>query len=351
MALGRVALLVDSHTHPRDFNQSYKGTFESETKAMLLNGVGTAIAMPNTDPPLVTAAAIGEARNRAKGRIYCDLGFYFGTQGYNTIDFYRVLPFVKGLKVYANTTTGNLHLSDSALVERVVEAWPVAKPILFHAEGAGLLESIFDLGFKHGKKIHICHVSLAEEVRVIKEAKERGLPVTAEVCPHHLLFTENDLPKLGGYGRMKPELATTRDLEALWEGVRTKIIDVIATDHAPHSEEEKASSNPPFGVIGEPTFPVVWKLFHDRGLTLNRLFEMMRYAPARIFDIQLPNLSEMYVDLDEEYTFERSAVLSKAGRSPYEGMEVRGRIRQVFLRGYEVVRDGQVIGPPRGEVI
>ena len=169
------------------------------------------------------------------------------------------------------------------------------------------------------------------------------MKITAEACPHHLIFTETDLLRLGAYGIMKPPLGLPRDREALWEGIRDGTIDIIATDHAPHSLEEKAGASPPFGVIGEPTLPVVWAAFHQRRLSIEDLVRMMYQRPAEIFDIHTDPDSYMEVDLDETFEFKREMVQSKAGYSPYVGRRVRGRIHRIVLHGTEVMRDGKII--------
>jgi len=336
-------LMIDVHCHTRDFNQKHKGTFETETKAALAGGFGTVLTMPNTDPSITSRSRLVKARHKADGRIYCDLGFHFGTNGYNMSEFAGVKDLVYGLKIYLNPTTGNLELKDPRYVERVFATWTVDKPILVHAEGANLVEKVLALAEKHKRRLHICHISLKEEVRLIHNAKRNGIKVTAEVCPHHCIFTEDDLPRLGSYGLMKPPLGTIKDVEAVWSGIKGQVIDIVATDHAPHSPEEKASERPPFGVIGEPAFSVMWMQFSQRGFQIEDLVRLMHETPALMFGIQTDEQSYMEVDLDDEFEFKREMIQSKAGRSPYEGMRVRGRIRRIVLHGKEVMHDGEIL--------
>lgn len=354
--LTKALLLVDPHVHTRDFDQKYKGVFETETLALLTGGVGTAVTMPNTQPPLLTTAAVIRAKVKARGQIYCNLGFYLGSDGENLTEFLAAAPLVCGLKLFLNPTTVSSGMllnpqDDPEVIERIFQAWTAPKPILVHAEGAELISWLIKLAARHRRQLHICHVSRAEELAVIQAAKGRGSAVTCETCPHYLAFTQDDLSSLGPYGIMKPPLGTVKDREALWLAILDETIDLIASDHAPHAPEEKQAENPAFGVIAEPYFPVLWKLFSERGLLLERLFELTRENPARIFDLQLSGWSFMEVDLDEEFTFRRGMIRSKAGRSPYEGMTVRGRIRSITLGGVEVIRDGEVLDERKGQVI
>ena len=153
MALTRLPLLIDVHFHARDFGQKQKGTFETETKAALLGGCGTVIAMPNTDPALTTRSRIVKARHLAEGKLYCDLGFHFGTDGANLSEFEHFRPpkygndFVRGLKVYLDPTTGNLEIKGPKLLDGIFQywegnnpSWDNSKPILVHAENLEKLE-------------------------------------------------------------------------------------------------------------------------------------------------------------------------------------------------------------------
>lgn len=350
--LTKLPLLVDVHFHARDFNQTHKGTFESESRAAIAGGFGTIFCMPNTDPPIVSLDQLVEARDIAEANAYCDIGFNFGTDGENLSEFYKVYDQVRALKVYLNPTTGDLEIKEWTKLYEIFRAWPGEKPVMIHAEEAEKVKLAIALAGRFGKRIHISHVSTEAQVEVIREAKKLGFNVTAEVCPHHLVFTEDYLPRLGPYGLMKPPLATELDQDSLWRGLADGTIDIIATDHAPHTRQEKARLEPPFGVIGEPAFSVMWDEFHRRGWTLGSLLDKMSHRPSLIFGVKVdfPN-PFMMVDLEEEYLFEESMVHSKAGYSPYVGRTVRGRIHQVVLHGVEVVRQGEVLDVKAGRLI
>lgn len=348
MVLTKLPLLIDAHFHARDLKQKHKGTFETETKAALLGGVGTVLAMPNTDPYLTTRSAIVMARHIAEQRLYCDLGFYFGTVGTNLGEFEHFKPpryghdFVKGLKFYLDPTTGGMNISLD-VAKRVFMAWNNDLPLLVHCEGGELTSKVIRLAEKYGRRVHICHVNLAEQVNAIRKAKQDGVDVTAEVTPHHLIFTEQDRERLGGYGFMKPPLATAKDVEALWAALRDQTIDIIATDHAPHSQREKEEQIPPsFGIISEPVFPVLWTHFSMRGWPVKLLIQLMHTKPAQIFGIQVDTNSFMEVDLDGSFVLEPEMIQSKA-HSPYTGMQLWGLIQTINLHGIEVVRDRKIV--------
>jgi len=346
--------LIDCHFH---LDPKKEGAFETETRAALMSGFGTVLVMPNTNPPWLTRDSLVELWGRAPGQLHCNVGLHFGTDGRNQLEFSWSQGLVRGLKLYLGPTTGNLQVQDPRRIDVVFSTWPngpTGKPILVHVDDINLLRKVVALAFRHNQRLHICHVARAEEVSIIRKAKQRsdGKRITAEVCPHHCLFTEDDLPKLDRYGFISPPLGEKRDLDALWRGIRDGTIDIIATDHAPHSEEEKSSANPPVGVIGEGAFSVMWMAFRQRGLPIEKLVEMMHVRPAEIFGIRPDGQSYMDVDLSDRFTFEREMIQSSAGRSPYEGMDVLGRIRSVVLHGVEVVRDGKILpGPRRGVVI
>ena len=347
----RLPLLIDVHCHTRGLNQEHKGTFATETMASLAGGIGTVLTMPNTDPPIVSRSDLLRASEEAEGQIYCDLGFHFGANGQNIEEFAGIQDLVKGLKVYLNPTTGNLEITDISQVARIFSAWDTGKPILVHAEGGDKLSRVIDLARRFKRRIHICHVSLEEEVKLIAKAKRAGVMVTAEACPHHCIFNEDDLPHLGSYGIMKPPLGRPSDVEAIWSGIKSHTIDIIATDHAPHSLEEKLSGNPPFGVIAEPAFSVMWMICSQRHVSIEHLAQLMYFQPARVFNIPTDRESEMEVDLDATFELTREMIHSKASRSPYEGMRLRGRIKKAFLHGQPVIKDGEILPEKKGQLI
>jgi carbamoyl-phosphate synthase/aspartate carbamoyltransferase/dihydroorotase len=196
-----------------------------------------------------------------------------------------------------------------------------------------------------GRSVHFCHISERVEIELIRDAKERGLPVTCEVAPHHLYLTEDDIPRLQGLGIMKPPLKRKVDVDALWANF--DVIDVIATDHAPHTLAEKQGDNPAFGVPGlETSLPLMLTAVHEGKLTLDRMVDLMHTTPARILRLQPQPDTFIEVDTTHPWTIETARLQTKCGWTPFEGMSVVGAIRSVTLRGQQVLRDGEITAQP-----
>ena len=195
------------------------------------------------------------------------------------------------------------------------------------------------------KKIHICHVSTKFELKTVIKAKRHGLVVTCGVTPHHLFLSWNDTNKLGPFGMMKPKIEKGYK-EFLWENLNW--IDVIESDHAPHTIEEKnhppAGGNPPFGVPGlETTLPLLLTAVSENKLSINRLIELCFENPKRIFNIKTNNNTWVEVDEKKEYIIDNKKLLTKCGWSPFNGWKVKGRVKRVFIRGIKVFEDGKLL--------
>jgi carbamoyl-phosphate synthase/aspartate carbamoyltransferase/dihydroorotase len=194
--------------------------------------------------------------------------------------------------------------------------------------------------------VHFCHISRREEIELIARAKERGLPVTAEVTPHHLFLTREDAARLGPLGDMRPRLAGQADVAALWEHIGDTI-DIVATDHAPHTPAEKRSSNPPPGVPGlETALPLMMTAVQEGRLTVERLVELMATNPRRIFGLAEQENTWVEVDPEATYTINNEDMKSKCGWTPFAGNSVRGRVTRVVLRGRPVYENGRVLAQP-----
>jgi carbamoyl-phosphate synthase/aspartate carbamoyltransferase/dihydroorotase len=237
-----------------------------------------------------------------------------------------------------------------------LSAWPdEAGPIVAHAERQTLAALLF-VSAINKRAVHIAHVSRSEEILMIRAAKERGFPVTCEVCPHHLFLTAEDAAEVPGFrnaegvfkpGRaeVRPQLAAAADRDALWENM--EVIDCFATDHAPHLLEEKDSESPPPGFPGlETMLPLLVTAVLDGRLTLEDLITRLHENPHRIF--RLPEQPETWVEIDPGPRYELRAAeqYTRCGWTPFEGWEVRGRIRRVVLRGVDAFRDGEVLAEP-----
>jgi len=197
------------------------------------------------------------------------------------------------------------------------------------------------------KPTHFCHISTAEEITLLRDAKEEGLPVTLGVTPHHLYLTEDDVITLGALGRMKPELKTKADQAALWAAIDEGLVDVVESDHAPHTLAEKFAAAPPSGVPGlETTLPLLCTAVRDGLLTEERLVELVALRPQQIFNLHADSGTYTLVDLDAAFTIERSGLRTLCGWSPFEGMQVVGKVREVWIRGCQVFDGDHVLVAP-----
>ncbi|GAB4546563.1 MAG: dihydroorotase [Anaerolineales bacterium] len=350
----RLPGLIDPHVHVREPGQTHKEDWDSATQSALAGGVTMILAMPNTKPPIFDEATLDLALSAAQEKARCDYGQFLGAGPENgnwsrNAALRASLPLrAAGLKMYLDSTFGELRLDDMSLWTPHFQNFPRHLPIVLHSESrtmaAGILFSaIYD------RPVHIAHISLREEVLLIKAAKERGIKVTCEVAPHHLFLTKEDIPAISrghpGRGEVRPRLATKEDVAALWENL--DVIDCFATDHAPHTLAEKDSENPPPGFPGlETMLPLLLTAVHDGRLTMDDVIQKSASAPRKIFN--LPEQLETYVDVDENAAYEiRAANLhSRCGWSPFEGWKAKGKVVKVTLRGKTVFEDGKILAQP-----
>lgn len=337
--------LIDVHTHLREPGATQKEDFETGTKAAIAGGYTAILDMPNNPIPTINPQALEQKINLAKGRIFSDLGFLFGATPTNSKYFEKVKDQVFGLKVYMNHTTGDLLMEDDLALDDVFSKWPKGKVIMVHAEGETLKKAI-DLAKKHHQKLHVCHVSLKQEVDLIRKAKEAGVNISSEVSCHHLFLTDQDVKRLGTYGMMRPPLPSKEDQQVLWAGIEDQTIDMVASDHAPHTKEEK--QNPDRVVNGVPgletSLPLLLTAVADRKLTMERLIQLTSENPRKIFNI--PEQADTFteVEITKPYTLTAKPLFTKCGWTPFEGVKVKGRIKKVTLRGQVVFDEGQVLG-------
>jgi carbamoyl-phosphate synthase / aspartate carbamoyltransferase / dihydroorotase len=345
MSLLRLPGLIDPHVHLREPGATHKEDFDSGTAAALAGGFSLVLAMPNTQPPLTDAASLVAAKTAARAKARCDYAIFLGAGADNATTAAQLAGQACGLKMYLDRTYGPLRLDDLTSLQAHVHSWPVDRPIAAHAEGRSLAALIL-LAALRDRPLHVCHVSLRAEILLIRAAKEHGLRVTCEVAPHHLFLTEADLPRLGpGRCEVRPRLASAVDVQALWENLN--VIDCFATDHAPHTLEEKDGDSPPPGFPGlETALGLLLTAVREGRLTLDGLGSRMVTHPRRIFG--LPEQPETFVEFDPDATWEvRAAALhSRCGWTPFEGMRLTGRVRRVILRGHPAYADGRVLAEP-----
>jgi len=340
----RLPGLIDVHVHLREPGGEQKEDLASGSAAALAGGVTVLLDMPNTSPPIVSAQALALKQRLAAEKVRCDVGFYVGATESNASQAAAMAGRAVGLKVYLDQTYGPLRMRDLPSLLSHFRTWPSDRPIAVHAEGLSAALAI-GLARSFGRRLHLCHVSLAAEIALVRAAKESGADLTCEVTPHHLFLTEEDAGRLGPYGSMKPPLATAADRAALWDNLG--VIDCIASDHAPHTRAEKEGENPPPGVPAlETTLPLMLTAVAEGRLSLETLIRLMHEAPRRIFG--LPAQPDTWVEVDprERYTLSSTGLFTRCGWTPFDGMAVQGRVRRVILRGQTAFENGQVRAAP-----
>jgi carbamoyl-phosphate synthase/aspartate carbamoyltransferase/dihydroorotase len=333
--------LIDPHVHLREPGALHKEDFGSGTAAALAGGFTAVLVMPNTHPPLIDQASLEIAQSAAHMKAYCDYAIYLGAGVENMDTASGQAHQVCGLKMYLDQTYGPLRLDNLGALYHHVSKWPPTKPIAAHAEGTSLAAILLLAGL-HSKPIHICHVSRKDEIILIREAKEKGYPVTCEVTPQHLFLCDQDIPHIGtGRSEVRPRLATKEDQDALWENL--EVIDCFATDHAPHTLEEKDSENPPPGFPGlETALGLFLTAVQENRLTLEDLIARMVTNPRRIFHLPVQYETEIQIDMGASWEVRADAFQSRCGWSPFEGTKLIGKVRKVILRGNVVFEDGEV---------
>lgn len=334
--------LVDVHTHLRVPGGEHKEDFATGTAAALAGGVTTVLAMPNTTPPLIDCETLQAARAQAQATARCDVGLFAGASALTVERLPQLAPYSVALKIYLNDTFGPLRVDDMPTLTACFEKWPREKLIAMHAEKQSVAVGI-GLAAAYDRAVHFCHISRREEIELIAAAKARGLPVTCEVAPHHLFLSEADARRLGPLGDMRPVLGTKEDVAALWDHL-AETVDCIATDHAPHTLQEKQATPPPPGVPGlETSLPLMLTAVAEGRLDQERLAALMSANPRRIFGLAEQEESYVEAQVGEAVEISDEMMHSKSGWTPFAGMTVLGRVRRVVLRGKLVYEDGQVL--------
>lgn len=375
---GKVILpgIIDVHVHFREPGQNYKEDWEHASRAAAAGGVTTVCDMPNNQPPVLSVGDLEAKRGLVRGRSYVNYGFYIGYNGDNVAEI-NAAKNVPGVKIYCAHSTGNMGVSN---LEKAFAEIDREKLLLFHAEdeeciaecrrkfegetdpavhskirapecAAMMVEKLCDLAKKYQRRIHICHLSTEGELMIV--AKNRDL-VTCEVAPHHLVLSENDYGHLGNLIKVNPPIRSERDVFALWKGLKAGLIDIVATDHAPHTLEEKALpfGEVPSGVPGvEMMLPILLNAVNDEALTIEEVVKLCCTGPMEIFGIKNKGRIEIgydadlvIVDMEKEKKFENTDVLSKCGWSPYAGGSYKGWPVKTFVKGELVFDEGSFSG-------
>ncbi len=339
----RLPGMVDVHVHLRVPGGEHKEDFRTGSAAALAGGVTTVLAMPNTHPPIVSRNDWNIAQEKAFSESLCDVFMYAGASAEHLDQLPALGEKAVALKLYMDQTYGPLRVEGLKALSDIARLWPKHKMLAVHAEGTSIAVGI-SLAAAYNRPVHFCHVSRKEEIELIAAAKQQGLPVTCEVTPHHLFLTSADAEHLGSLVDMRPTLAEQRDVDALWDHIETTI-DCVATDHAPHTLDEKnAAQNPPPGVPGlESALPLMLTAASQGRLSYERVVDLMYTNPRKIFSLPEQPDTWIEVDPDAKYVFPDHPLYTKCGWSPFSDFPMQGKIRKVVFKGRDVVRDGEVL--------
>ncbi|MBI2655647.1 dihydroorotase [Candidatus Woesearchaeota archaeon] len=354
--------LIDAHVHMREPGLTHKEDFLTGSMAAAKGGITTFLDMPNTIPPTTTTAVLEEKRKLAKKSIV-NYGFNFGAT-LNNISDIKKAKNVAAVKIYMDMTTGAMKVEDYDTIKEIFKA---SKLTIIHAEDINIKNAvdIFIKSFmskahvelknqkflsnKIKNRLHVAHVSSEKELRYAKNNPIKK-QMTVEVTPHHLFMTEKDIQTLGAFAEMKPGLKTEQDKKALWQGIHDGMIDVIATDHAPHLKEEKEMANYPFGVPGlETMLPLLLDAFNSNKISLKKIMQLCCENPAKIFKIKNKGfLKEGYdadlviADLDKRQAVRNDDLLTKCRWSPFEGKILKGWPVTTIVNGNVVYDNGEI---------
>lgn len=328
--------LIDVHVHFRTPGMTKKEDWSSGSKAALAGGVTTVLDMPNTRPPTVDASSLRKKRALVRKKALVNYGFYVGATPKN-LGKIKNLKNIAGIKIFMARSTGNLLIDNKEDLEHFM----ASAGHLLAVHTSEDVKTVLHLAKKYAARVHICHVSGEHELEVIKKFKSAG--ISAEVTPHHLFLTEEDYKKHGNLLKINPPLRGFADQVALWDGLKNGLIDIIATDHAPHLLAEKRLSygQASAGVPGVQTMlPLLLNAVNEGKLTLQRLVRLTSYNPARLFGIKNKGIIKVgmdadftVVDLDISRKVNDNLLWSKCGWSPFTGWKLKGWPIITFVAG------------------
>jgi dihydroorotase len=366
----------DPHVHFREPGEAYKETLETGSRAAAAGGYCDVAVMPNTSPPLDEAyrvrgviargAEIGLCRLHAIGA--CTLGLAgerltemaaladAGAIGFSddgrpvaqAARMRRALEWARGLGTVIVTHAEDLSLRGDGVMHEGATATRLGLPGIPSACETTAVARDIELAALTGARLHVAHVSSSRSVELVREAKRRGLAVTAEKAPHYLMFTDEDVARLGTAAKMNPPLGTAVDREALIAGLADGTIDCLATDHAPHTVDEKAQpfADAPFGVVGLETAlaAALTVLHHQAGMTIADVIERLSSGPRRVFGLPSKGLVSgapadlVAFDPGMEWTVEPEKFASKGRATPFAGARLQGRVLGTWIEGKETFR-------------
>lgn len=374
---------IDTQVHFRDPGLTHKEDLGTGTLSAIKGGITGVFEMPNTKPNTSDKLRITEKLDIAAQKTFCDYAFYVGANGKNTAELSELenLPGVCGVKVFMGSSTGDLLVSEDQMIEQVLRSGH--KRVAVHCEDESILVDRKDIAIKAAhprahpewrnvdsalnatkrlihlaektkRPVHTLHITTAEEIDFLKDHKNIA---SVEVLPQHLTLSAPDCyEKLGTLAQMNPPIRDIRHQKALWWGIQNGVVDILGSDHAPHTLEEKAKAYPesPSGMTGVQTIlPLMLNHVSEGRLSLERVVELLCYNPCRIFKIKdqgeikegnLANFS--IVDMQKNRTIERSWIASRSGWSPFEGMQIKGWPVATIIRGEIAMQEDDVLVNP-----
>ncbi len=378
--------VIDSQVHFREPGMEQKEDLETGSRAAVLGGVTAVFEMPNTKPLTTSEAALADKVTRATNRMHCDFAFWVGGTRDNAADVGELerLPGAAGIKVFMGSSTGDLLVEDDEgvasilrntrrraafhsedefrLRERLgerIEGDPSSHPV-WRDELAALTctQRLVRVARRTRARIHVLHISTAEEIAFLEQHKDVA---TCEATPHHLTLSADDYARLGNLMQMNPPVRAARHRDGVWQGVAQGIIDVLGSDHAPHTLEEKRKTYPasPSGMTGVQTLvPVMLDHVNAGRLSLERFVALSSHGPNRIYGIaRKGRIAAGYdadftiVDLKRRETITNAQQGSKAGWTPYDGKQVTGWPVGTVIRGKRVMWEGEIATPSQGRAV
>ncbi len=379
--------VIDSQVHFREPGLETKEDLESGSRSAVLGGVTAVFEMPNTKPNTDSAEAVADKLARAHHRMWCDHAFYVGATTANAEALAELerLPGTAGVKIFMGSSTGSLLVAEDEHLARVlrsgsrrvaihaedeqrmiaregerVEGDPSSHPVWRDDESAILAtRRILRIARETGRRIHILHITTPDELALIAQNKDIA---TCEVTPQHLtLAGEEAYPRLGTYAQMNPPIRSGAHRDGLWHYLRQGVPDVLGSDHAPHTIEEKARTYPatPSGMPGVQTLlPLMLNHVAEGRLTLQHLIELTSAGPQRVFGLRNKGRIALgydadftIVDLKARWTIEESWLASRCGWSPFTGMALTGKPLGTIIRGNRVMWEGSLAASAIGEPV
>lgn len=379
--------VMDTQVHFREPGLTHKEDLETGSRSAVLCGVTAVFEMPNTDPLTITAETFADKIRRGHHRMHCDFAFFIGGTRDNVRDLPELerAPGCAGVKVFMGSSTGSLLVEDDGGLREILKV--IRRRAAFHAEDEYRLnerknlriegdprshpvwrdpvaalkatERLVTIARETGARIHVLHISTKEEIAYLRDHKDVA---SAEATPHHLTMAAPECyERLGTRAQMNPPVRDASHRDMIWYGVNQGIIDVLGSDHAPHTAEEKAKTYPasPSGMTGVQTLvPLMLDHVNAGKLSLARFVDLTSAGPARLFNIAMKGrIAAGYdadftiVDLKREETIRNGWIASRAGWTPYDGVKVKGWPVGTFVRGKRVMWQGEVAAPSTGEPV